>query len=65
NIYLGETFSSYICVHNSSGQAAKDVTLKADLQTNSLRIPLCGNQADLTARDLDPGQTLDEVIHHE
>ncbi|XP_039288736.1 trafficking protein particle complex subunit 13 isoform X2 [Nilaparvata lugens] len=65
NIYLGETFSSYICVHNASSQAAKDVTLKADLQTNSLRIPLCGNQADLTARDLDPGQTLDEVIHHE
>ncbi|XP_075226678.1 trafficking protein particle complex subunit 13 isoform X2 [Lycorma delicatula] len=65
NIYLGETFSSYICVHNDSGQAAKDVTLKADLQTSSLRIPLCGHQSDSTARDLEPGQTLDEVIHHE
>ncbi|RZF38354.1 hypothetical protein LSTR_LSTR011877 [Laodelphax striatellus] len=61
NIYLGETFSSYICVHNSSALSSSF----ADLQTNSLRIPLCGNQADLTARDLDPGQTLDEVIHHE
>lgn len=30
NIYLGETFSSYICVHNDSGQAAKDVTLKVN-----------------------------------
>lgn len=28
NIYLGETFSSYICVHNDSTQPARDVTLK-------------------------------------
>ncbi|XP_046661786.1 trafficking protein particle complex subunit 13-like isoform X1 [Homalodisca vitripennis] len=65
NIYLGETFSSYICVHNDSTQSAKDVTLKADLQTSSLRIPLTGHQSDSVARDLDPGQNLDEVIHHE
>ncbi|XP_054278638.1 trafficking protein particle complex subunit 13-like [Macrosteles quadrilineatus] len=65
NIYLGETFSSYICVHNDSTQSAKDVTLKADLQTSSLRIPLTGHQGDSVARDLEPGHNLDEVIHHE
>jgi len=28
NIYLGETFSSYICVHNDSDQIAKHVCVK-------------------------------------
>jgi hypothetical protein len=28
NIYLGETFSSYICVHNDSNQIAKHVSVK-------------------------------------
>lgn len=65
NIYLGETFSSYICVHNDSAQSAKDVTLKADLQISSLRIPLTGHQSDSGSTDLDPGHTLNEVIHHE
>lgn len=28
NIYLGEIFSSYLCVHNGSNQIAKNVTVK-------------------------------------
>lgn len=28
NIYLGEIFSSYLCVHNGSNQVVKNVTVK-------------------------------------
>nr|CAD7198877.1 unnamed protein product [Timema douglasi] len=62
NIYLGETFSSYICVHNDSNQVAKEVFVKADLQTSSQRIPLSNNGA---APELRQQETLDDVIHHE
>ncbi|KAJ9578659.1 hypothetical protein L9F63_005149 [Diploptera punctata] len=65
NIYLGETFSSYICVHNDSNQIAKDVSVKADLQTSSQRIPLSGHQTESVAAELHPQDTVDDVIHHE
>ncbi|PSN39245.1 Trafficking protein particle complex subunit 13 [Blattella germanica] len=65
NIYLGETFSSYICVHNDSNQIAQDVSVKADLQTTSQRIPLSGHQTESVAAELHPQDTVDDVIHHE
>lgn len=65
NIYLGETFSSYICVHNDSDQVAKHVCVKTDLQTSSQRIPLSGHQMDSVAMELHPQDTVDDVIHHE
>ncbi|XP_033331970.1 trafficking protein particle complex subunit 13 isoform X2 [Megalopta genalis] len=63
NIYLGEMFSSYLCVHNGSSQLVEDVTVKVDLQTSTQIIPLSGNSGEM--KDLPPGGTVDEVIHHE
>ncbi|KAI9090278.1 hypothetical protein DFS34DRAFT_374802 [Phlyctochytrium arcticum] len=40
NIYLGETFSSYLCINNESGHATHDVGMKAELQTGSQRFVL-------------------------
>ncbi|TPX58516.1 hypothetical protein PhCBS80983_g03082 [Powellomyces hirtus] len=40
NIYLGETFSSYLCVNNESLAAAQEVGIKAELQTGSQRFTL-------------------------
>ncbi|KAG0321737.1 hypothetical protein BGZ99_003708 [Dissophora globulifera] len=40
NIYLGETFTSYICANNESAHPVRDVILKADLQTSTLRFAL-------------------------
>ncbi|KDR14425.1 trafficking protein particle complex subunit 13 isoform X2 [Zootermopsis nevadensis] len=65
NIYLGETFSSYICVHNDSNEIAKHVSVKADLQTTSHRIPLSGHQIESVTAELHPQDTVDDVIHHE
>ncbi|KAF9303155.1 hypothetical protein BGZ74_004252 [Mortierella antarctica] len=40
NIYLGETFTSYICANNESTHPVRDVILKAELQTSTLRFAL-------------------------
>ncbi|KAK3827561.1 MAG: hypothetical protein J3Q66DRAFT_305974 [Benniella sp.] len=40
NIYLGETFTSYICANNESSHPVRDVILRAELQTSTLRFTL-------------------------
>lgn len=37
NIYLGETFTSYLSINNDSATAVNDVAFKAELQTSSQR----------------------------
>ncbi|XP_070196240.1 trafficking protein particle complex subunit 13-like [Littorina saxatilis] len=64
NIFLGETFSSYISVHNDSNQLCKDITLKADLQTGSQRISL-SSVGEQPIPELLPDHSIDDVIHHE
>ncbi|GAB6022120.1 hypothetical protein CHUAL_006262 [Chamberlinius hualienensis] len=62
NIYLGETFTSYISVNNDSNQSVRDVSIKADLQTSSQKISLTGHS---TATELAPNHSVDDVINHE
>ncbi|KAK3755626.1 hypothetical protein QZH41_017612 [Actinostola sp. cb2023] len=64
NIFLGETFSSYISVHNDSNQTVKDIVIKTDLQTSSQRLTISG-AANMPVTKLDPQQSFDQVIHHE
>ncbi|KAJ3088713.1 hypothetical protein HK102_008116 [Quaeritorhiza haematococci] len=40
NIYLGETFSSYLCVNNESSSSVQNVGIKVELQTSSQRFTL-------------------------
>ncbi|XP_015192808.1 trafficking protein particle complex subunit 13 isoform X2 [Lepisosteus oculatus] len=63
NIFLGETFSSYISVHNDSTQVVKDILVKADLQTSSQRLNLSASNS--TVAELKPECCIDDVIHHE
>lgn len=65
NIYLGETFSSYICVHNCTTHPVNSVSVKCDLQSNNSRvsIPIHANKTIPTS--LNDGETLDDVIHYE
>jgi len=69
NIYLGEIFSSYVCVHNDSTETCSSVVLRADLQTASQRINLVPGSSSDTANhnreSLSPGSTIDQVISHE
>uniref|UniRef100_A0A4W4FES3 Trafficking protein particle complex subunit 13 n=1 Tax=Electrophorus electricus TaxID=8005 RepID=A0A4W4FES3_ELEEL len=63
NIFLGETFSSYISVHNDSNQVVKDILVKADLQTSSQRLNLSASNSAVA--ELRPECCIDDVIHHE
>ncbi|KAB1281387.1 Trafficking protein particle complex subunit 13 [Camelus dromedarius] len=63
NIFLGETFSSYISVHNDSNQVVKDILVKADLQTSSQRLNLSASSSAVA--ELKPDCCIDDVIHHE
>ncbi|MEQ2162872.1 Trafficking protein particle complex subunit 13, partial [Goodea atripinnis] len=63
NIFLGETFSSYISVHNDSNQVVKDILVKADLQTSSQRLNL--SASNTAVAELKPECCIDDVIHHE
>lgn len=64
NIFLGETFSSYISVHNDSMHTCKEIVLKVDLQTSSQRLMLSGANSDPVG-ELGPDHSIDDVIHHE
>ncbi|XP_014247321.1 trafficking protein particle complex subunit 13 isoform X2 [Cimex lectularius] len=64
DIYLGETFSCYVCIHNHSNHVVKGVTLKVHLETpkeNCFRII----KQPKDPIDLAAGCNIDEVIHHE
>ncbi|XP_074094942.1 trafficking protein particle complex subunit 13 [Cotesia typhae] len=63
NIYLGEIFSCYLCVHNGSNQLVKHINVKADLQTSTQTIQLSNKNVNI--EELAPDNTIDEVIHHE
>ncbi|XP_018332544.1 trafficking protein particle complex subunit 13 [Agrilus planipennis] len=62
NIYLGETFSSYICVYNDTKDSVNNVAVKVDLQTSSQRLPLAINPP---IPILTPDEKVNIVIHHE
>lgn len=64
NIYLGETFTFYVCVQNISNKIATDVCIKTDLQTASQRNALTSQLQEANAM-LEPGKCLGEVITHE
>ena len=63
NIYLGETFTSYVCVHNDSTEVCSTVVLRADLQTATQRINLVPGSESLnnTRESLAPGSSIDQV----
>ncbi|KAH8410658.1 hypothetical protein KR009_011099 [Drosophila setifemur] len=65
SIYLGETFSSYICVHNTTTLPVENVTVKADLQSNTSRINLSMHEHVKSPVVLAPTGTIDDVIRYE
>jgi len=65
NIFLGETFSSYISVHNDSGVAVTSVTIKVELQTSTQRLTLVGINNNGSQEALEPSNSIDDVINHE
>jgi hypothetical protein len=65
SIYLGETFSGYLCVSNdSTNYEARNVTIKAELQTSTQRITLVDTSAS-PLRSLKASDTSEHVVVHE
>ncbi|KAL1513516.1 hypothetical protein ABEB36_002918 [Hypothenemus hampei] len=62
NIYLGETFSSYVCVFSETKQIVYNINVKVDLQTASQKICLAH---DPPTAQLNNDETVNVVIHHE
>jgi trafficking protein particle complex subunit 13 len=66
NIYLGETFTSYLCVNNESLSAVQSAGIKAELQTSSQRFTLADTVSLSSASSsLLPTQSAEFLIHHE
>lgn len=66
SVYLGETFSSYICVHSRcTDQIVEGVTLKAHIKNNENRVNLILKESSGKPNNLSPGQTLDDIIYYE
>ncbi|KAF9070393.1 hypothetical protein BDP27DRAFT_1323979 [Rhodocollybia butyracea] len=63
SIQLGETFSSCLSVNNEATTEIGMVSLKVEMQTVSSKLVL----ADIGGQDtkLSPGDTLENVVHHE
>lgn len=64
-IYLGESFSSYVCVHNNTQHPVNNVSVRADLQSKTSRINLPIHKNRTLPVTLNPGETLDDIILHE
>jgi trafficking protein particle complex subunit 13 len=77
NIYLGETFTSYLCVNNDSLTTVQNVAFKAELQTASQRFTLADTIGSVASSSgivdfktgeqvsLLPRQSSEFVLHHE
>eukprot|EP00096_Caligus_rogercresseyi_P014435 TRINITY_DN6954_c0_g1_i1.p1 TRINITY_DN6954_c0_g1~~TRINITY_DN6954_c0_g1_i1.p1 ORF type:complete len:432 (+),score=87.16 TRINITY_DN6954_c0_g1_i1:52-1296(+) len=65
-IYLGETFSCYISLHNDSTDPCFSISMKCDLQTMVHRITLYPQNKEPPLQDqLLPGDSIDRVLNHE
>lgn len=62
NIYLGETFTSYICVHNCSSSKVEGVIVNKRLKYNENGVKLSQNETPIT---LGVNESFDDVLHYE
>ena len=65
NLYIGETFTSYICLHNHSPFKVNSLSIKVELQTSSQKIvlPFKSNIDYVDAFESD--QKFDGIVEHD
>ncbi|KAL3741847.1 hypothetical protein ACJRO7_017336 [Eucalyptus globulus] len=63
-IYLGETFCSYISINNSSSFEVRDVTIKAEIQTERQRILLLDTSKS-PVETIRAGGRYDFIVEHD
>eukprot|EP01095_Lingulamoeba_sp_RSL-Kostka_P001144 TRINITY_DN1161_c0_g1_i1.p1 TRINITY_DN1161_c0_g1~~TRINITY_DN1161_c0_g1_i1.p1 ORF type:complete len:419 (+),score=92.98 TRINITY_DN1161_c0_g1_i1:47-1303(+) len=62
NIYVGETFKSYISINNNSNIDVKDVIIKAELQASTQRYGLLENNSNIPL--FEAGDSKDFIVSH-
>ncbi|KAK9150082.1 hypothetical protein Syun_008391 [Stephania yunnanensis] len=63
-IYLGETFCSYISINNSSSFEVRDITIKAEIQTEKQRILLLDTSKS-PVETIRAGGRYDFIVEHD
>lgn len=63
-IYLGETFCSYISINNSSNFEARDIAIKAEIQTEKQRILLLDTSKS-PVESIRSGGRYDFIVEHD
>ncbi|KAM7265782.1 hypothetical protein ACFE04_003465 [Oxalis oulophora] len=63
-IYLGETFCSYISINNSSNFEVRDITIKAEIQTERQRILLLDTSKS-PVESIRAGGRYDFIVEHD
>jgi trafficking protein particle complex subunit 13 len=65
NIFIGEIFSSYICIHNHALVNVTQLSVKVELQTKTQKFPLqLQSSSDEYVQEFNYDQTFDAIIHH-
>lgn len=64
NIYLGATFDSYLIVNNDSARIARDIVIKAELQTEKQLLQLADTTSNPVST-IEPHKVYEFVIKHE
>ncbi len=65
NLYIGETFTSYICLYNQSAYKVKELKINVELQTSSQKhnLPLKSNID--TVDEFDSDQKFDGIVEYD
>lgn len=65
NLYIGETFTSYICLHNHSNFKVNSLSVKVELQTLSQKIALPFKSNIDYMESFESDQKFDGIVEHD
>ncbi len=65
NLYIGETFTSYICLHNHSNYRVSGLSVKVELQTLSQKIALPFKAKIDYVENFEADQKFDGIVEHD
>ena len=65
NLYIGETFTSYICLYNQSVFKVSQLNIKVELQTGTQKIPLLFKSNIDTVEEFESDQKFDGIVEYD
>ena len=65
NLYIGETFTSYICLHNHSAFKVNNLNVKVELQTVTQKLSLPFKSKIDFVQNFDTDEKFDGIVEHD